>query len=100
MELNNQKPLLADEFSDSPGAWTNFRIQYMRKVEMPNLQAQPADMTLKPYTIAKDVMKAGFAHTEAEITAARDKKAEEIKAQAIQGPGGGGNINQQMIDGM
>jgi hypothetical protein len=100
IDLNKRTPLVAGEFSDSPGAWTNFRIQYMRKLEMPNLQNQPANMTLQAYTIAREIMKAGFAPTEAEITAARDKKAEEIKAQAVQGPGGGGIMNQPQIDSM
>jgi hypothetical protein len=100
VKINEHRVLVDGELTDSPAQWNRFRNEYLRKLEMPNAQLNPTDFKLKEYTIAKSIMEAGFAPTEPEILAARDKKAQEIDAGGVPGPGGGGFINQPQLDAM
>jgi hypothetical protein len=99
VKLNEHKVLVPGAMTDSPSAWANFTREYKFKLEMPNPQ-NPVPQPLAEHTIARQIMKAGFAPTDQEIQVAREKKIQAINAQGVPGPGGGGNMNQAQLDAM
>jgi hypothetical protein len=97
VKLNEHKLLVEGAVTESPTAWAKFSSEYKRKLEMPNPQ-NPGPQPLAEYTIARQIMKAGFAPSDQEIMAARLEEENKIKAQAVPGPGG--VMNQPQLDAM